>query len=139
MALFNQTAACIKGNPEARNEFQAVSAGLSALPGDPASKNATLALLDYPGSDLTGHRAHMLTRNDLDDAFLVLTMSRSHKQAILSMCPEVYQKVFTLKEYVYGVSGDIDDPYGGNLRQYKLCAQELAKTVGKLTEILKKS
>lgn len=118
--------------------FIAASAGLNACPDQPASENAILALKDYPGSKLSGHRAHKVNRKDIEEAFLVLTMEQSHKQFLLSACPDQHQKVFTLKEYVYGTSGDIKDPFTKGLSVYRQCAQEIAEAVEKLIIKLKK-
>jgi len=131
-ALFNRLAAA----GPSTNEYQAVSAGLYAYSGEPASTNAVKAIKDYPGADLSGHRARSISRSDIDSAYLVLTMSRSHKQHILSLFPDAYQKVYTLKEYVYGSSDDINDPYGGNEAVYRQCAAEIAQAVEKLAEKL---
>ncbi len=132
-ALFNRLAALeLKGLG-----YEAASAGLSAMDGAPASRNATGAMDSYPGADLSCHRSRQLRPDDVRKAFLILTMCRSHKQYILSMYPEAYQKVFTLKEYAYGVESDIEDPFGGNEAVYRRCADEIAQAVGKLAEKLK--
>ncbi len=133
-ALFTRSAAV----EPAEFGFTAASAGLYALPGEPASEDAVLALKDYPGSDLSGHRARKVSCADIEGAFLVLTMEQSHKQHLLSACTDAHQKVFTLKEYVYGISGDIIDPFMAGLPEYRRCAQEIAQAVEKLIEKLKK-
>ncbi len=133
-ALFNRSATV----EPAEFPYKAASAGLYALPGEPASEDAIVALRDYPGSELSSHRARKASCADIEEAFLVLTMERSHKQALLSTCPDAYQNVFTLKEYVYGISGDITDPFMAGLPEYRRCAQEIAQAVEKLIEKLKK-
>ncbi len=117
--------------------FRAVSAGLSANGGDHASTNAAKVIKSYSGADLSCHRARELSCDDVDSAYLVLTMSKNHKQYILSMCPGAYQKVFTLKEYVYGASEDISDPYGSSETVYRHCADEIAQAVEMLAEKVK--
>lgn len=131
-ALFNRLAA----SGQSEDEYQAFSAGLSAFAGVPASANAVKAMEDYPGADLSDHRARNISREDIDSAYLVLTMSLSHKQYILSLYPDAYQKVYTLKEYVYGAADDINDPYGGSEAVYRRCAAEIAQAVEKLAEKL---
>lgn len=150
MSIFNYFAGL---KPE-ELDYMASSAGLSVYRGEPASPNAITVMKDFAGIDLAHHRAHSLSRDDVEEASLILTMSVSHKNCILSLFPGAYHKVFTLKEYAYGVpeqnnmgcvkdkpafSPDISDPYGGSLAVYKLCAQELAQAVEKIVDKLKKS
>ncbi len=132
-ALFNRLAALESPG----FEFEGVSAGLAVSAAAPASINAMLALKDYSGSDLSAHVSRNVSCADVDEAFLVLSMEPWHRQELLSRCPGMYQKVFTLKEYVYGVSGGISDPYGGSLREYKSCAREIAQDVDRLVKKLK--
>lgn len=102
--------------------------------------------------DISKHRAHILTQTEVDDAYLILTMTSGHKHYIRSMFPSADRKVFTLKEFAYGAPGstgndsiaaataaDIADPYGSSLWAYKLCAVEIGQAVEKLVEKLKKS
>jgi protein-tyrosine-phosphatase len=130
-ALFNRLAA------DGGIGYEAASAGLAAAEGSPASQNSVRAMNDYPGADLSCHRSKRLTHADIEEASLILTMERVHRQYILSMYPEAYQKVFTLKEYVYGTDGDITDPYGGGEAEYRHCAAVISQAVEKLIERLK--
>ena len=52
---------------------------------------------------------------------LILTMTEGHKQILE---PLAKGKVYTLLEYA-GSSGDISDPYGGDLEEYEEVAQEI--------------
>jgi len=133
-ALFNRLAA--QEGPGCG--FSATSAGLSATEGEAASTNAVLAMKDY-GCDLSAHGAHELDPADMQEAFLVLTMSINHKQYINSRFSGTYRNVYALKEYVYGISEDVKDPFGGSLQVYRQCAEEIAEAVGSLFEKVKKS
>lgn len=133
-ALFNRFAA--KEGPGCG--FSAFSAGLSAVEGEPASANAILAMKNH-GCDLSSHRAHGLSPEDMREAFLVLTMSVSHKQYINSRFSGTYRNVYALKEYVYGISEDVKDPFGGSPKVYMQCAEEIAEAVERLFEKVKKS
>lgn len=150
MAIFNN----IAGLEPPEFKYEAISAGLAVSRDDLPSTNAVFVMNDLLGIDISKHRPHILSQAEVEEAFLVLTMTRSHKHYILSMFPGAYQKVFTLKEYAYdmlenteksfaksfqGFSTDISDPYGSSLWFYKLCAQEIEQAVEKLVEKLKKS
>ena len=132
-ALFNRLAADELSN----HDYEAVSAGISAIDGVPASINSIKAVDNYPETDISLHRSRQLQLTDIESAFLVLTMCQSHKHHILSMCPNVYQKVFTLKEYAYGTLSDIKDPYGGDESVYRQSAVEIVEAIEKLVEKLK--
>jgi protein-tyrosine-phosphatase len=133
-ALFNRLAA----REGSGCGFSASSAGLSAFEGEPASTNAVLAIKEY-GCDLSVHRAHGLVPEDMQEAFLILTLSVGHKQYINSRFSGTYRNVYALKEYVYGISEDVKDPFGSSLEVYRQCAEEIAEAVGRLFEKVKKS
>ena len=122
-ALFNKIA--MEKDLDVRIE----SAGLFAGVGDHASKNAVTAMSDY-GIDLTGHRAKNVTAELLEKCDLVLTMTASHKMALVQYAGD---KVYTLCEFA-GFDGDIPDPYGGNEETYKKCADKLYEVLLKVAE-----
>jgi protein-tyrosine phosphatase len=147
MAFFNGFA-CLEP-PEF--DYEASSAGLAVSKNAASSENAVLAMKDPWSIDISSHRPHLLSEEEVAEATLLLTMTLSHKHYILSMFPGAYQKVYTLKEYAYGkpgsmeneniasVTADIADPYGSSLWAYKLCAVEIGQAVEKLVEKLKNS
>lgn len=122
-ALFNKIA--MERDLDVRIE----SAGLFAGVGDKASQNAVHAMKNY-GIDLTGHRAKNVTAELLEKCDLVLTMTASHKMALVQYAGD---KVYTLCEFA-GFDGDIPDPYGGNEETYKKCADKLYEVLLKVAE-----
>ncbi|CUH95480.1 hypothetical protein P22_1551 [Propionispora sp. 2/2-37] len=92
------------------------SAGIMAGEQYPATEQACKAMR-MQGIDLKGHRSRQLTVDSIHGADLVLTMSKSHKERIISMFPEARGKVYTLGEYT-SAGGDIADPFGGDCRVY---------------------
>jgi protein-tyrosine phosphatase len=77
-----------------------------------------------------------LKPSDIDSETLILTMTEKQKNKVLNEYP-VAAGVYTIKEFA-GETGDVIDPYGGNLIDYEECYSELArlvkKTVIKLNE-----
>lgn len=114
----------VKANGGQTLAISFASAGIAAFPGDLASENAILVMQDQ-GINLTGHKAKLLTKELLEEADLILTMTRGHQQQIISRYPEFSSKVFPLKEYVGDVSIDVSDPYGQSKGVYEKCANEL--------------
>ncbi|SHJ23496.1 low molecular weight protein arginine phosphatase [Desulfofundulus thermosubterraneus] len=106
-----------------QGEIEVVSAGIAALPGSEASPQA-VAVMEEMGLDLKSHRATLLTRRDVEEADLVLTMTQSHKKLIQEQVPDLGGKIFTLAEYA-GRGGDVPDPFGGPVDVYRQCAGEL--------------
>lgn len=122
-ALFNKIA--VENDLDVRIE----SAGLFAGAEDRASKGAVNAMKDY-GIDLSGHRAKNVDEELLEKCDLVLTMTHSHKMALVKYLGD---KVYTLCEYA-GENGDIPDPYGGDDEVYKKCAERLYNVLLKVAE-----
>jgi protein-tyrosine phosphatase len=58
------------------------------------------------------------------DAALVLTMTRSHAEAIRAEFPAYRNKVYLLSEMA-GQIVDVEDPIGGSLQQYEMTVQEI--------------
>jgi len=129
-------------------EFSVASAGISAYEGEPASRNAVRVMRDLWNLDIDDHKAKLLKKEHVDEAFLILTMTKSHKHAILTLFPEAKNKIFTLKEFAYGTTmptdaygtgfnPDIRDPYGMPVEVYKKCAMEIKDAIDKVIEKLK--
>lgn len=140
--------AAVENDTELRGRFTAVSAGMSALDGDPASDNAVKVLREEWGIDIRSHRARRLTAAEVESADLILTMTRGHKASLLSVFPGAGAKVFTLKGYAngpktasmeeeYNFGLDITDPYGMPAHIYRRCSLEIKEAVDKLVERLK--
>jgi L-threonylcarbamoyladenylate synthase len=99
--------------------FQVGSAGVAALPGAPASPN-TLEVLDQAGIDLTGHASQPVTEQLVAWADLVLTMTSRHLSAVVGAFPDSSSKVQLLCP-----EGDVADPFGGDLRDYQECGEQI--------------
>lgn len=101
-------------------DVECSSAGIFAEKGSKASKHSIEAMKNY-SIDLSNHSATPLTEALISEYDLILTMTEGHKTMISALAKD---KIYTLCEYA-GYDGDITDPYGGNLTQYKECAQDI--------------
>jgi protein-tyrosine-phosphatase len=108
------------------NEIISVSAGVAAWEDVPASWQALEAMKQF-GIDMAEHRARLLTPELVDTADLVLTMTESHKKAVLALLSEGKEKVHTIREFADCEYGDVADPYGASVEVYQKCADELSK------------
>ena len=112
----------------ARRDLTVSSAGVAAWPGETASPQAVFALGEK-GIDLRDHRSRPLSSEIMDQAGLILAMTRSHKEIILEHFPEASNKVFMLAEYAGLGEKDVKDPYGESRIVYQACAEELATMI----------
>ncbi len=114
------------------------SAGLFTQSGLSASKNA-VTVLQEKGINLD-HKTQMVNSELLNWADLILTMTVSHKLAILANYPELKEKVSTLYEYIERTDKiDIADPYGGSLEVYRETLNELEGGINALFIKLQKT
>ena len=102
---------------------QVGSAGLCAVDGEPASRQARDVAREW-GLDLEAHRSRRASRELLAGARLILTMTADHKRRVLETAPETAGRVFTLGEYA-GMPGDVEDPFGLDLERYRSTARQL--------------
>ncbi|WP_243291978.1 low molecular weight protein arginine phosphatase [Bacillus sp. FJAT-47783] len=110
------------------------SAGVFAMDGSEASMN-TIEVLKEKGIDIE-HRSSSLTKELVDWATYILTMTESHKQLVCDEFPEASYKTHTLSEFVFDRQEDVIDPFGGSLETYRLTREDLYKKIEKLVEKL---
>ena len=80
------------------------------------------------------HTATLLTRQDMQDSSLVLTMTEEQKEFILDRYAEFSDKVFTLLEYTYDKEQSIKDPISLSGRSFEKVLEEIYKTVKDLAD-----
>lgn len=104
-------------------EYRVHSAGVWGLE---SQSPATYAceMMAKRGIDISDHRGHDLTPEDVEEAALILTMERGQAEAISLEFPQHAHKVHLLSEMA-GRHYDIHDPYGGPLDEYRQCAAEI--------------
>lgn len=109
----------------------ALSRGLMVYGAPPASENAVKAMAEM-GIDISNHTARQIAKGDIEESGVVLTMTLGHKRIILAKWPEFEGKVFTLGEMAGG--DDVPDPYGGDIDEYRRCAETIKNYVVKAIE-----
>lgn len=102
-------------------DLEVQSAGTGAFPGDRAAEHA-VTVMHERGLDLSTHRSQVVPEGKSFD--LVLTMTRSHRDAILACQPALAGRVFTIGEYAR-TGQDVPDPFGGPLTAYQQTAAAL--------------
>ena len=108
-----------------------LSAGVAASTGGSASPQS-IEVMGERKLDLTGHASQPLGEEIMNVADLVLTMTRSHRAAILAAWPDMHDRVFTLRHD----GGDISDPIGMTVDAYRQCADQMEGELVKWLERL---
>lgn len=111
------------------SDIKALSAGLAAAEGAPASQNAICAVREL-SVDLSAHVSRQVTREMIDGCDAVYAMTCSHAAMLKKAFPESAEKISVL--------GDgIPDPYGGDIEVYRSCRDSILKALKKIKEQVK--
>jgi protein-tyrosine phosphatase len=78
-------------------DLHAASAGTRAVIAHPIHHDAAL-VLERLGGDVSDFASRQLTASIAAEADLVLTMSRTHRDAVLELAPQRLRRTFTLSE-----------------------------------------
>ena len=107
--------------------FVVSSAGIAALPDDPATRESADALRDL-GVDLSAHRSRPASADLIGRADDVIAMTRSHLTTLVGRYPVLGGALRLL----CGPAGDLDDPIGGGADVYQACAKTIRQHVDRL-------
>lgn len=130
-ALFGQLLK--EADPIKLDEYEIVSAGIFAVEGVPASPEA-IEVMNEVGLDLNDHQARKVTREILENATWVVTMSQSHRDYIIELYPEIKSRVASVYEFAGQEHQEISDPFGGGVDVYRACRDELRQILGRAIE-----
>ena len=117
------------------SDVEISSAGTSAWDGAPASDGALLVALER-GMDLSTHRAQQLTRELVQSHDIVLAMSSHHVERSEALGGE--GRTHLLTTYAGGAAAGraINDPFGGDLEQYRETLAELQAEIRRVFDRL---
>lgn len=111
------------------DQVEVRSAGIWGLDGEPAARIGVEVLAER-GVDISDHRAHTITDEEIAQADLVLVMEEAHRRSLFYNYPQFLGKVFLLSEMA-GEYGDIKDPYRRPREEYVRCVNELTRLIEK--------
>lgn len=100
------------------------SAGLFARENLSASAPA-IQVMRSEGIDLLSHRSRGATREMLEQADLILTMTRAQRDQIWDQYPYLSSRVYTLAEYAGQPETEIEDPYGQGQAAYQKALRQM--------------
>ncbi len=97
--------------------------------------NNSFQVLKEQGYDASAHVSTTLSQKLTNDCWLILTMTKEHKERLQDLDINIGEKVFTLSEFT-GYQRDIDDPWGLEISFYRETFNEIEKRVQEMFEIL---
>lgn len=111
-----------------RDDFEVMSAGVAAYPGDAANPE-TVKLLGGRGISLDGFNSQPVSPELVEQATHIFAMTSDHLEALENLFPDYTDKFFLACEFVdipgRGVASDVPDPIGRGRKAY----EETAKTL----------
>lgn len=117
-------------------DIEVLSAGISAYEGSPISENAIKSMEGI--HDISHYRAKMVNEDLIKEADLILTMTRMHKDILISRYRGVEEKTYLLNDFAFGLEKDVEDPFGGELGIYDSARDEIYKAVKSIIDKFKK-
>jgi protein-tyrosine phosphatase len=119
----------LKAEPEPLGSCKVVSAGVAARRGEKISANSVEALAKV-GLRVSDHKSQPLTAELAAKADLILCMTESHRAVIQLSLDPAPTNVYLWREFMPpGSSREIGDPYGGPLREYEACRDEMVDAI----------
>ncbi|HSH10045.1 MAG TPA: low molecular weight protein arginine phosphatase [Oceanipulchritudo sp.] len=122
--------------PSPWNSIKVISAGVSAFPGDPASRNAVEAMRRVK-MDISDHRSRPLSDQLIDISDLILTMTTGHMEMIRLQNPDLTAPIFLFREWTSSGSKEVPDPFGGPLEVYLETRDNLSESIPSILGFLK--
>ena len=120
-----------------RVDVEAISAGISAFGGQPATRE-TLNLLSKSGADMSAHRSQKISKAMLYSSDLILVMESIHEERILAIAPAVRNRLYLLKEFakIPEIDLNIPDPIGQSPAFYEMIFSAIKGAVEKVADLL---
>jgi protein-tyrosine phosphatase len=120
-------------NTNQTDRISVKSAGLYTTDGIKTSAGTRFALTQHQ-IEFDGESTQ-ITESLIDWADIILTMTDSHKEALVAFNPEQRDKVHTLKDYVYDALSDgernIRDPFGQDEAMYLATFEEINQAIAR--------
>jgi protein-tyrosine phosphatase len=128
----------LAAQPEPLKSLRVISAGVAARGDSLVSENSVLALKKV-GIDISGLRSLPLTQRLLDEALVVFCMTETHRAMIQLQGNPSPKHLYLFREFLpRGADKEIPDPYGGSLKLYEQCRDEMVEAIPSLIEFLQR-
>ncbi len=127
----------LRGQPEPLKSLKVISAGVAARGGDRISENSVVALRKA-GIIHSQHVSQPITKPLIREALAIFCMTESHRQMIQMAFNPPPQHLYLFREFMPPPADpEIADPYGGSLKLYEACRDEMVEAIPSLLEFLR--
>ncbi len=127
----------LSAQPAPLRNLKVISAGVAARSGETISENSVTALKKV-GIDISTLHSQGLTQKMLDDSLAVFGMTDSHLAIIRQRARPAPENLHLFREFLPPPAvQEIGDPYGGPLKLYESCRDEMVEAVPGLIAYLK--
>lgn len=127
----------LQAEPEPLRSCQVLSAGVAAQKGERVSPNSVEALAKV-GLRISDHRSQPLSPELAARADLILCMTESHRKVIKLTLNPPPPNVFLWREFMPAPADqEIGDPFGGSLKHYEACRDEMVDALPSLLAYLR--
>jgi protein-tyrosine-phosphatase len=122
---------------EPLRSLKVISAGVAARASDAVSENSVVALRKV-GIDISSHLSQLVTQEALNDAILVLCMTETHRAMIQMQAEPPPKELRLFREFMpIAAEKEVPDPFGGPLKLYEMCRDELVEAIPSIIAHLK--
>jgi protein-tyrosine phosphatase len=122
---------------EPLKSLKVISAGVLARENVEVSENSVVSLKKV-GIDLADHLSQPVTQKLLDESLLVICMTESHRAMIQLQAKPPPKELRLFREFMpREAEKEVPDPYGGPLKLYEICRDELVEAVPSLIAHIK--
>lgn len=113
-----------------RPDISVSSAGIFANPGNIPDPFAVKVAREA-GVDISEHRARVVNNDNLNWADIVLVMESAQREFVSMVFPTQSAKVALLGDFnrSRGGGGEIEDPYGSSLEDYRTCFERIREAI----------
>jgi len=123
------------------DDISVVSAGVAAMPGQPASRE-TATILKKKEASIEGFKSRQLEEKLAQTADLIIALSSSHADVIRHLLPSVGDKINLLTDFIDPEEGlvdsDVPDPYGMSREAYEEVAEVIELAIPGILRALEK-
>ncbi|MFO1448027.1 MAG: low molecular weight protein arginine phosphatase [Opitutaceae bacterium] len=128
----------LAGQDEPLRSLEVVSAGVAARGGEPVSEHSVTALKRV-GINIEDHISQPLTQELIDGALAIFCMTETHRAMIQVQFDPMPEHVYLWREFLPDDEDkEIGDPFGGPLKVYEACRDEMVEAIPSLLAFVRK-
>ncbi len=127
----------LAAQPEPLKSLKVISAGVACRGGEAVSPHSVTTMKKV-GVDISGHYSQPLTQELVSNALAIFGMTETHRIVVGFQFMPKPQSVFLLRDFLpEGSNREIADPFGGSLREYETCRDEMVEAIPSVVAYLK--